>query len=36
MTEIFFPKSPIEALSVQSENFNFEIENLIINELNFN
>ncbi|SDX62605.1 levanase/fructan beta-fructosidase [Lutibacter oricola] len=36
MTEIFFPKNPIEAFSVQSENFNIEIENLIINELNFN
>jgi levanase/fructan beta-fructosidase len=36
MTEIFFPKKPIEAFSVQSENFIFEIENLIINELNFN
>ncbi|WP_298365056.1 glycoside hydrolase family 32 protein [uncultured Lutibacter sp.] len=36
MTEIFFPKNPIEAFSVKSENFNLEIENLIINELNFN
>jgi levanase/fructan beta-fructosidase len=36
MTEIFFPKKPIESFSVLSEKFNVEIENLIINELNFN
>ena len=36
MTEIFFMQKPIESFSVKSENSKFEIENLIINELNFN
>ena len=36
MTEIFFMQKPIESFSVKSENSKFGIENLIINELNFN
>lgn len=36
MTEIFFMQIPIESFSVKSENSKFEIENLLIKELNFN
>ncbi|MFV5702301.1 glycoside hydrolase family 32 protein [Flavobacterium sp. XS2P12] len=36
MTEIFFPEKPMETFSVTKENFNFTIENLIINQLKFN
>ncbi len=36
MTEIFFPEKPMETFSVTKENFNFTIENLTINQLNFN
>ena len=36
MTEIFFMQKPIGSFSVKSENSKFEIENLLINELNFN
>jgi levanase/fructan beta-fructosidase len=35
MTAIFFPEKPMEKLSVTKENFNFNIENLIINQLKF-
>jgi levanase/fructan beta-fructosidase len=35
MTEIFFPEKPMETFSVTKENFNFKIENLIINQLKF-
>jgi levanase/fructan beta-fructosidase len=35
MTEIFFPEKPMETFSVTKENFNFTIENLIINQLKF-
>jgi levanase/fructan beta-fructosidase len=35
MTEIFFPEKPMEKFSVTKENFNFNIENLIINQLKF-
>jgi levanase/fructan beta-fructosidase len=35
MTEIFFPEKPMETFSVTKENFNFNIENLIINQLKF-
>ena len=36
MTEIFFPEKPMETFSVSKANFNFSIENLTINQLNFN
>lgn len=36
MTEIFFPEKPMETFSVTKENFDFTIENLTINQLNFN
>ncbi|MFV8465676.1 glycoside hydrolase family 32 protein [Flavobacterium sp. LB1P62] len=36
MTEIFFPEKPMETFSVTKANFNFTIENLIINQLKFN
>lgn len=36
MTEIFFPEKPMETFSVSKANFNFRIENLTINQLNFN
>ena len=36
MTEIFFPEKPMETFSVTKGNSNFTIENLIINQLNFN
>ena len=36
MTEIFFPEKPMETFSVSKANFNFTIENLTINQLNFN
>lgn len=35
MTEIFFPEKPIGTFSVTKEKFNFNIENLIINQLKF-
>jgi levanase/fructan beta-fructosidase len=35
MTEIFFPLKPLERFSVTKEKFNFNIENLIINQLKF-
>lgn len=35
MTEIFFPVKPIETFSVNKDKFNFNIENLIINQLKF-
>jgi levanase/fructan beta-fructosidase len=35
MTEIFFPEKPMEKFSVTKANFNFSIENLIINQLKF-
>lgn len=36
MTEVFFPKKPMETFSVKKGNFDYTIENLIINQLNFN
>ena len=36
MTEIFFPEKPMETFAVTKENFEFTIENLTINQLNFN
>ncbi len=36
MTEIFFPEKPMQTFSVNKENFNFTIEALTINQLNFN
>lgn len=36
MTEIFFPEKPMETFSASKENFNYTIDNLIINQLNFN
>ncbi|MEN3324407.1 glycoside hydrolase family 32 protein [Mariniflexile soesokkakense] len=36
MTEIFFLQQPIESFSVKSDKFNFEIENLIINQFGIN
>lgn len=36
MTEIFFPEKPMETFSVNKGNFDYTIENLIINQLNFN
>jgi levanase/fructan beta-fructosidase len=36
MTETFFPEKPMETFSVTKENFDFSIENLTINQLNFN
>jgi len=36
MTEIFFPEKPMETFSVSKANVNFTIQNLIINQLNFN
>lgn len=36
MTEIFFPEKPMETFAVTKENFDFTIENLTINQLNFN
>ena len=36
MTEIFFPEKPMQTFSVAKENFNFTIEALTINQLNFN
>ncbi len=35
MTELFFPKKPIEAFSAKSENFNIEFEGMTINQLKF-
>jgi levanase/fructan beta-fructosidase len=36
MTEIFFPDKPMEYFSVSKANTEYTIENLIINQLNFN
>lgn len=36
MTEIFFPEKPMEIFSASKANFNFTIEKLTINQLNFN
>ncbi|MFV8344035.1 glycoside hydrolase family 32 protein [Flavobacterium sp. XS2P39] len=36
MTELFFPEKPMEIFSVAKGIFDFNIENLIINQLNFN
>jgi len=36
MTEIFFPEKPMETFSVSADNSDFTIENLTINQLNFN
>ncbi|HWS60078.1 MAG TPA: GH32 C-terminal domain-containing protein, partial [Flavobacterium sp.] len=36
MTEIFFPEKPMETFSVSKANFNFSVEKITINQLNFN
>lgn len=36
MTEVFFPNTPYETLSIHSENKDFILDNLEIHELNFN